>query len=31
VVCNYGFSTRNYMNATHDNEVFGGVKLSVAF
>lgn len=31
VAWNYGFSTRNYMNATHDNEVFGGVKLSVAF
>ncbi len=31
VAWNYGFDTRNYMNATHDNEIFGGVKLSVAF
>lgn len=31
VAWNFGFQTRNYMNSTHDNEVFGGVKLSVAF
>jgi hypothetical protein len=31
VAWNYGFDTRNYMNATHDNEIFGGVKLTVAF
>ncbi|MFO1486781.1 MAG: hypothetical protein U1F71_25705 [Verrucomicrobiaceae bacterium] len=31
VAWNFGFQTRNYMNATHDNEIFGGVKLSVNF
>ncbi|HRH97599.1 MAG TPA: hypothetical protein PLB55_16780 [Prosthecobacter sp.] len=31
VAWNFAGSTRNYMNATHDNEIFGGVKLSVAF
>jgi hypothetical protein len=31
VAWNFAFDTRNYMNATHDNEWFGGVKLSVAF
>jgi len=31
VAWNFAFQTRNYMNATHDNEVFGGIKLSVAF
>lgn len=31
VAWNFGFQTRNYMNLTHDNEIFGGVKLSVAF
>lgn len=31
VAWNYGFQTRNYMNATHDNEIFGGVKLTVSF
>lgn len=31
VAWNFAFQTRNYMNATHDNEIFGGVKLSVAF
>ncbi|MFO1439579.1 MAG: hypothetical protein U1F81_14760 [Verrucomicrobiaceae bacterium] len=28
---NFAWQTRNYMNATADNEVFGGVKLSIAF
>jgi len=28
---NFAWQTRNYMNATHDNEIFGGVKLSLAF
>ncbi|MCB1278184.1 hypothetical protein [Prosthecobacter sp.] len=31
VAWNFAGSTRNYMNATHDNEMFGGVKLSVSF
>lgn len=31
VAWNFAGSTRNYMNATHDNEIFGGVKLTVAF
>ena len=31
VAWNFSGSTRNYMNATADNEIFGGVKLSVAF
>jgi len=31
VAWNFAGSTRNYMNATSDNEVFGGVKLSVNF
>lgn len=31
VAWNFAGSTRNYMNLTHDNEIFGGVKLSVAF
>lgn len=31
VAWNFAFDTRNYMNATHDNEWFGGVKLTVAF
>lgn len=31
VAWNFAGSTRNYMNVTHDNEVFGGVKLSVNF
>ena len=28
---NFAWQTRNYMNATADNELFGGVKLSIAF
>ena len=31
VAWNFAFQTRNYMNATHDNEIFGGIKLTVAF
>lgn len=31
VAWNFAGSTRNYLNVTHDNEIFGGVKLSVAF
>ncbi len=31
VAWNFAFDTRNYMNATADNEVFAGIKLSVAF
>lgn len=31
VAWNFGFDTRNYLNATYDNEVYGGVKLSVSF
>lgn len=31
VAWNFAFSTRNYMNATADNEIFGGIKLTVAF
>lgn len=31
VAWNFAFDTRNYMNATHDNEIFGGIKLTVAF
>lgn len=31
VAWNFSGSTRNYLNATHDNEIFGGVKLSVSF
>lgn len=31
VAWNFAGTTRNYMNVTHDNEIFGGVKLSVAF
>jgi hypothetical protein len=28
---NFAWQTRNYMNATADNEIFGGVKMSLAF
>jgi hypothetical protein len=31
VAWNFALQTRNYLNATHDNEIFGGVKLSLAF
>jgi hypothetical protein len=31
VAWNFAGSTRNYMNVTHDNEIYGGVKLSVSF
>lgn len=31
VAWNLGLTTRNYLNATKDNEIFGGVKLGVTF
>lgn len=31
VAWNFAFQTRNYMNSTADNEIFGGIKLTVAF
>ncbi len=31
VAWNFAMEHRNYLNATHDNEVYGGVKLSVTF
>ncbi len=31
IAWNLALQTRNYLNATHDNEIFGGVKLGVTF